>query len=184
MGCYLHGGCPPGATRTCPGAREPGDPLDDRPFTLPGRVTFAWHSPTWGGGIAFLEPDARGTVPARAYLLTVRQLADVQEQEMWREPARDLDLAALIRDRRLVTGPGRYETLQVVGELAGRPVVTFTARDVEELGIRQPATAYLATMARGLADSHGCSPDEVVDHLAACRGIGRTRDELREAVGA
>lgn len=184
MGCYLHGGCPPGATRTYPGAREPGDPLDDRPFVLPGRITFAWHSPTWDGGIAFLEHGGQGTALARAYLLTVRQLADVQEQEMWREPARDLDLAALVRDRRLVTGPGRYETLQLVGELDGRPVVTFTAEDVEKLGIRPPATAYLTTMARGLADSHGCSPDEVVDYLAGCRGIGRTRDELLEEVRA
>lgn len=178
MGRYLHGGCPPGATRTYPGARESADPLDDRPVVVPGKVTFAWHSPTWDGGIAFLEADAAGEAPARAYLLTRRQLADVLEQEMWREPGRDLDVDTLARDRRLVIGPGRYETLAVVGELDGRPVVTFTAPDVDALGIEAPADAYLAIMARGLRASHRLSDEAVADHLLGCRGVGRTRAEL------
>jgi len=182
MGCYLHGGCPPGATRTYPGAREPGDPLDDRAFVLPGKVAFAWHSPTWDGGIAFLDAEGEGEALARAYLLTARQLADVLEQEMWREPGDDLDLDTLVRDRRLVVGPGRYETLRVVGELDGRPAVTFTATDLDALGIEPPADAYLATMARGLVAAHGLSAEAVVDYLAGCRGVGRSRGELAAVV--
>lgn len=183
MGCYLHGGCPPGATRTYPGAREPADALDDRAFVVPGQVAFAWRSPTWGGGIAFLDAGAEGEALARAYLLTWRQMADVLEQEMWRAPGANLDAARLIDDGRLQLGPGRYETLHLVGELDGRPVVTFTAPDIDALGIRAPADAYLATMARGLLAAHGLTAGAVADYLAGCRGVGRTRDELLEALG-
>lgn len=150
---------------------------------VPGRVAFAWHSPTWDGGIAFLEPRADGEVLARAYLLTARQLADVLEQEMWREPGVELDLGRLLRERRLEIGPGRYETLHVVGELDGSPVVTFTAPDVEALGIRAPADDYLRTMARGLAAAHGSTPQQAAHYLAGCRGVGRGVAELLALLG-
>ena len=142
---------------------------------LPGQLTFAWDSPTWGGGIAFHEPadtaaGDTGVVLARAYLLTTRQLADVLEQEMWRSPGADHDLAEVLRTRRHVLGPGRYETLHLVGELDGRPVLTFSAEDVAALGVRAPAAAYLGTMVRGLRQAHGLADDAVVDYLLSCRG--------------
>ena len=67
---------------------------------MAGRLTFAWESPTWGGGIAFHEPDADGSVLACAYLVTAGQLSDVLEQEMWREPGADLDLSEVVAARR------------------------------------------------------------------------------------
>ena len=67
---------------------------------------FAWESPTWGGGIAFHDADADGEVLARAYLLTERQLTDVLEQEMRREPGADHDLALLLENGHHVLGPG------------------------------------------------------------------------------
>ena len=149
---------------------------------MAGRLAFAWESPTWGGGIAFYEPDGDGAVLARAYLITAGQFSDVLEQEMRREPGPDLDLAEVVRSRRHTLGPGRYETLHLAGELDARTVVTFSAPDVDELGIRAPAEAYVATMARGLQDAHGLSVEEVVDYLAGCRGIGRTRLELSRLV--
>jgi hypothetical protein len=182
--CYLRGGCPPGATRTYPGARDPSDPLDARPFVMPGGVAFAWKSPTWGGGIAFYDAGASGVVLARAYLLTAPQFADVLEQEMWRTPGADVDLGAVLRDGRHVVGPGRYETLHLVGELDGRPVVTFTAPDVDALGVRPPADAYVRTLARGLHEAHGLAPTAAADYLAGCRGIGRSQPELATLLGA
>lgn len=182
--CYLHGGCPPGATRTYPGSREPADPLAVRMCTLPGGLAFAWESPTWGGGIAFYDAAAPGAALARAYLLTAGQLADVLEQEMWRGPGAELDLDVLVRDGMHTVGPGRYETLHLVGEIDGRPVVTFTAPDVDALGLRPPADAYVATIARGLCEAHALSQTAVVDYLLGCRGIGRTRDELDALVAA
>lgn len=145
---------------------------------MPGGLAFAWESPTWGGGIAFYEPEAEGEVLARAYLITAGQFSDVLQQEMRREPGADVDLLPVIRNRRHTLGPGRYETLHLAGELGGRPVLTFSAPDVEELGIREPTDAYVATMARGLRDTHELSLESVVDYLADCRGIGRTRTQL------
>lgn len=164
--------------RTYPGSREPADPLDVRPFAMPGRVAFAWDSPTWGGGLAFYDADADGTVLARSYLLTAGQLADVVAQEMWREPLADLDLGPVLHHGRHALGPGRYETLHRVGELDGRPVVTFTAADIDALGLRPPADAYVATLARGLREAHGLSQGVTVDYLLTCAGIGRSRAEL------
>jgi hypothetical protein len=145
---------------------------------MPGRVTFAWHSPTWGGGLAFYDAGADGIVLARSYLLTVGQLTDVVAQEMWREPTEDLDLGPLLLHGRHELGPGRYETLHRVGELDGRPVVTFTASDIDALGVRPPTDAYVATLARGLREAHGLSPEETVDYLLTCAGIDRTRADL------
>jgi hypothetical protein len=183
--CYLHGGCPPGATRTYPGSREPVDAQAVRAFTMPGRLAFAWESPTWGGGIAFHVPDAPGTTLARSYLLTRRQFADVLEQEMRREPGADHDLTVVVADGRHAVGPGRYETLHRVGELDGRPVLTFSTPDVDALGLRAPAPAYVATLARGLRQTHGLSDAAIVDYLLAADGVapGWDRASLLEAVG-
>jgi hypothetical protein len=180
--CYLLGGSPPGAVRTYPGAREPGEPLASRPFTMPGRVAFAWRSPTWGGGVAFHEPDASGETLARAYLVTVGQFADVLEQEMGREPGVDHALTEVLAGGRHTLGPGHYETLHLAGELDDRPVLTFSTPDVEPLGLRAPAPAYVETMARGLRETHDLTGDELVDYLLGCRGSepGWTREGLTE----
>jgi hypothetical protein len=184
--CYLVGGCPPGAARTYPGARVPGEPLDDRPFRMKGRLAFAWKSPTWGGGVAFHEPDAPGEVLARAYLVTLGQFADVLEQEMGRAPGVDHDLSEVLAGGRHAVGPGRYETLHLAGELDDRPVLTFSTADVEPLGLRAPAPAYVTTMARGLRQTHGLDEDELVDYFIGCRGakLGWTREELAELLAA
>ena len=168
--CYLHGGRPPGATRTYPGVRDPGDPLEVRPFRMTGRLVFAWESPTWGGGIAFHEPGPDGEVLAAAYLLTHRQLVDVLEQEMRREPGADHDLTALLTAGHHVLGPGRYETLRVVGKLEGAPVVTFGCEDPVALGLNPPAPAYVATIARGLRTVHGLTDAEISAYLVRCPG--------------
>ena len=119
---YLSGGRPAGATRHYPGARDPSPPIDDRPLLLPGRLFFAWKSPTWGGGIAFYDADADGTVYARAYRITAEQFSDLAAQEMRRDPGAELDLSQVLAQRRHSYGPGRYETLHLVGELDDLPV--------------------------------------------------------------
>jgi hypothetical protein len=151
--CYVAGGCPPGATRTYPGARD---------RTLP-------DSPTWGGGIAFYDPDAPGESIGVAYGLTLGQFSDVAAQEMHREPGADLDLAALWHTGSHLLGPGRYESLHVVGRLDDLPVVTFTASTPPPLN--PPVPAYVATMARGITETHGWGVDETVDYLLARPGI-------------
>lgn len=171
---YLSGGRPVGAARDYPGARDRRPPSDDRPLLLPGRIFFAGRSLTWGGGMAFYDPDAAGTVYARAYRITAEQFSDLAAQEMRRAPGTDLDLEPVLTARRHTYGPGRYETLHLVGELAERPVLTFTSPSDHGLAPNPPASAYLATIARGLRECHGLSDEAVAAYLHAA-GAGRAR---------
>ena len=138
---------------------------------MPGTLVFAWESPTWGGGIAFHDADAAGETLSRAYLLTRRQLSDVLEQEMWRDPGADHDLDPLLERGRHELGPGRYESLRVVGLLTGHPVVTIGCADPRALGLRAPAAPYVATIARGLRSAHGLSDTDISAYLARSPGM-------------
>ena len=184
--CYLQGGRPPGATRTYPGARDTTAPSDDRALTLPGEMFFAWESPTWGGGIAFYDATATGSTLARAYLVSEQQFADVAAQEMHREPGQDLDLTTVLAASRHDLGPGRYESLHLVGDLDGHPVLTFTTPDPAVLQPNPPTQPYLSMIARGLSDTHGLGVDEITHYLAARPGTGLGWDEpaLRAVVSA
>ncbi|WP_344190664.1 histone deacetylase [Pedococcus aerophilus] len=184
--CYLQGGRPPGATRTYPGARDTTAPADDRSLTLPGEMFFAWESPTWGGGIAFYDATSPGTTLARAYLLSDQQFADVAAQEMHRQPGQDLDLATVLARSRHDLGPGRYESLHLVGELEGHPVLTFTTPDPTGLQRNPPTPPYVTMIARGLADTHGLGADEITAYLAARPGaeLGWDEASLRDVVSS
>ena len=169
--CYLLGGCPPGATRTYPGTRARVPALDLRPFAMPGRLVFAWHSETWDGAIAFHDPAGEGEVLSTAYLLPAATFSDVVEQEMWREPGADLDLTEVLTHGRHALGPGRYETLHLCGELDGHPVLTFSCPDPAALEPNQPAPAYVETMAGGLRAVHGLDDEAIEAYLSrASRG--------------
>jgi hypothetical protein len=148
---------------------------------MPGRLVFGWHSPTWDGAIAFHDPSGAGEVLSTAYLITPQAFSDVIEQEMWRRPGADHDLAEVLGSGRQVLGPGRYETLHLVGELDGRPVVTFSAEDLSGLQPGEPAPAYVATMARGLRRAHGLADDEIVDYFRGFE-IGLDRETLLRIV--
>jgi hypothetical protein len=165
----LSGGRPAGAIRTYPGARDTSAPVDDRPLLLPGRIFFAWESPTWGGGIAFYDASGEGRVYARAYRITHEQFSDLTAQEMRRTPGTDLDLSLVLAARRHSYGPGRYETLHLVGELEDLPVLTFTAPDDHTLAPNPPAPAYLATIARGLVECHGLTEADAYAYLRAAQ---------------
>lgn len=185
LGCYLAGGRPPGASRSYVGARDRTLPTEMRPVELTGSVYFAWESPTWGGGIAFYDPSGEGTSAGRAFLLTSGQLSDLHAQEMHRAPGTDLDLTGLAAEGSAVLGPGRYESLHVVGRLDGAPVVTFTSSwRADEIPYNAPVAAYLSTMARGLAEGWSWGPDQIIDYLLARPGIGDAWDRgaLRSAL--
>ncbi|OFE18832.1 hypothetical protein BA895_01235 [Humibacillus sp. DSM 29435] len=176
FGHYLRGGRPTGASRHYSGARDGAEPLDDRPLALPGQVYFAGESPTWGGGIAFYDPDAGGPAVGRVYLVTGQQFSDVASQEMRRPVGRDLPLTSLFRESRTaVLGPGRYETLHVVGEIDDLPVVTLTASwEHRDVALSAPGAAYLRTIAAGLAEAHGWSTGQSCDYLLARPGVAPT----------
>jgi len=170
LACYLQGGCPPGGSRTNPGARDRTLPRRSVPVDLPGSVFFAGESPQWGGGVAFYDHATAGKTAARAFLVTAGQLADIAAQEMYREPRvgdplEDLVASPLAGGRHTV-GEGRYETLVEVGQLDGFALLTFTsphgATAVEHTA---PAPAYLAMMAEGLRESRGWDEQQIAAYL-------------------
>jgi hypothetical protein len=187
---YLEGGPAPGGHRSVPGARDSSPPADERALSFAGTMFFGWESPTWGGGISFVDvstgstTDSGDVVLARAYLLTDQQFSDVATQEMHREPGEELDLAEVLANRRHTYGPGRYETLHHLADLDGHPVLTFTAGSRRAVAPNAPRPAYLRVLARGLRETHGLSADEVVDYLLARPGIGDwTRQDVHDLVG-
>ena len=156
---------------------------------MPGRLVFAWHSPTWDGSIAFHDPTGEGEVLSTAYLVPPATFSDLVEQEMWREPGADHDLSEVLGRGRQVLGPGRYETLHRTGELDGRPVLTFSSDEVpvhavDGVGLDHdaPAPAYLATMARGLRRVHGLDDAAIADYLLGAEGVVHDRAALLRAV--
>ena len=184
--CYLRGGRPEGAARTYPGARDRYHPLGDTALELPGQVFFGWHSPTWDGGVAFYDASSPSQALARAYLITESQFADVAAQEMHRDPGQDLDLSTVLEERQHSLGPGRYESLHLVGELEGHPVLTFTNPESAELPHNPPSEPYLTMVAKGLRETHEHADDALVDYLLDCPGVWPhwTREQVVDLVAA
>jgi hypothetical protein len=177
--CYLMGGTPAGAARCYPGTRERLPAQAVRPVLLPGSVFFAGESAVWGGGLAFYDPEPPGPAPARAALITVRQLADLVAQEMHRPPGTPLDAAVADAvaslegasdGTRVALGPGRYETLVRAGCLGGCAVLTLTTPAAAALPPTAPSLPYLRTIAGGLRATHGWDDADIAAHLATRRG--------------
>ncbi|SEO26196.1 hypothetical protein SAMN05216267_102193 [Actinacidiphila rubida] len=169
LACYLAGGRPVGAGREYPGARDAAPPVRSVGVELRGVVYFATHSPVWGGGRAFYDPDAEGRALARAHLVTAEQFSDVAAQEMYGEPGRDLDLAEVLATGRSTLGPGRYETLVRAGTRDGIPMLTLTAPwSVAEVPWTAPAAAYLEHLSAGLREA-GAWDDAVIARYLAGR---------------
>lgn len=154
LACYLEGGRPDGAFVTYPGARDHSPPRAETGIELPGSIYFAGNSSVWGGGMAFYDHAVPGPTPAKAYLITAEQFADVAEQEMHRAPSAENSVERLAFElpsgASHAVGPGRYETLLVLGRRDEVPLITFTAphgaADVEHT---VPTEAYLAMLRRG-----------------------------------
>jgi len=179
---YLEGGCPPGGNADHPGARDGTPPADSAGVTLPGRLYFAGRSRVWGGGgVAFYDHDVAGPTPARAFLVTAEQFADIAAQEKGRTPAPGDPVESALSDGlpggRLVLGRGYYETVLDVGALRGLPMYTFTAaQSCDAVVHTPPSTAYLATLAAGLRQAHDWPQDRIDDYFAEHTTRSRPED--------
>lgn len=180
LGCYLAGGTPPGGRRSYPGCRDTRAPRRSVPVLLPGGIYFALESLAWTGGLALYDPLLTGVAPARAYLITAAQFADLLTQEMYREQRPDVAvLDEAIRRGRARLGPGRYETLVYVGQRDGHPMLTFTAPwRAGDVAFNAPAPAYLAMLAGGLHEAHDWSAARITAYLGGRPGV---RDRWRRA---
>jgi hypothetical protein len=181
--CYLQGGRPPAAARANTGARDPAPPRDDRAVTIPHALFFADVSHVWTGGVAFVDHEADETAAtlARAFLMTVGQLADVIAQESARPVGSvelDPHLDQLDREGRAVIGPGRYDTVLRCGVIDGRACLTFTGRSpLAGTEHTTPAAEYLAMVASGLRAAHGLDDHTIVDYLRTRPGVAGRWDD-------
>ncbi|MFA1551813.1 histone deacetylase [Actinomadura chokoriensis] len=166
--CYLSGGRPRGGARHHTGCRDPRPARAACSITIPGGIYFGHTSLTWGGGMAFYDPDLPGRAAARAYLLTGRQFCDVLSQEMRRDVGTDHDLSEALARGRQRLGPGRYETVLKVGERAGHAMLTFTSP--APAPPNAPTAAYLAMLGNGLREAHDWTPARAASYLAGRPG--------------
>lgn len=170
---YLRGGTPRGGRRRYPGARDRRPPSADRPFTLPYRLHFGGRSRTWGGGMAFVDPQRQGHVLARAYRITAEQFADIHAQE--NGGAVDATDLSLVGDgQQVLAGRGNYPLIVRCGTLGGLPAFTFTA---DRMPARNPPRpSYVRTIAAGLAESHRMSPTAIAHYLRAAPAVAAGYD--------
>jgi hypothetical protein len=169
---YLGGGTPAGSRRSYAGSRDCRPPRRDTAIWLPGRVYFATYSRVWEGGRAFYDPAATGPAAARAWLITRSQFADILAQEMYRDPGGELDLTEVLATGRGQVGTGRYETVLLVGNLDGYPMLTFTAPwRAADMAPVAPSAAYLRMLAAGLVAGHGWDDVRAATYLADLAGV-------------
>ena len=171
---YLDGGTPVGGRRHYRGARDRTPPADDRPLHLPWRLRFGGASRTWGGGMAFVDVTARGRTLARMYRLRAGQFADVHAQENGGD-ALPTDIGALPPGTPVRAGGGNYPVIVCCGRIDGVPVVTFTSDALPRRAA--PASAYLRTIAAGLAESHRLGPEAIARYLRDAPAVRHAYDE-------
>jgi hypothetical protein len=144
--CYLQGGRPAGARRSYPGCSDRTPPREVVGLRLPGRVRFGGLSRVWGGGLAFLDPEAGdGDVVARGYLIGTDQLDEVHSWER------------------------RYDSRTEVGNRDGLPMVALTSSEHHEAAA--PSAAYLRTILLGLTDGL-LEVDAAITYLLSAPGVG------------
>jgi hypothetical protein len=165
---YLHGGTPRGATHTYPGCRDASDPIDDVADAIPAELAFGGTSTTWGGGVAFLGPQADAAAKVRLYLLTTEQVADVIAQENWLEPGTVVIDDHMLDHTTTIPGSHMYGTVVALHRHDGVPVLAVSQDPGTPASA--PSAAYLRHIADGLRESHAMSDDAIVAYLCAKRG--------------
>lgn len=183
---YLRGGRVAGSSRDHRGARDPSDPLDDRPYRLGQPLVFGNRSRTWdGGGICFVDAEPAESIESvepgglvepggaadpvgtlgRAWLVTFDQLADVWAQENGATEGPTIDPAQLIETGSVDFGRGWYRRLILIGHLDGHPVATFTCAVDQRPELNPADQAYLAVVGRGVRETWGYSAEEAAHYL-------------------
>lgn len=186
--CYISGGTPPGAVRNFKGCSDKSQPKESRKITIHREMYFAKESVTWnGGGICFLKPeeDKNFETLGRSYLITSGQFNDLVRQELKFEGELFIDFERLIKEGSYnCMTDGRYGLLLYLGEIEGKPVVTFTSEKFLEKEINPPNPAYLSTIIRGLKEIYRLSDEELYEYFSKKKGIigGPIESELLEII--
>ena len=175
--CYINGGTPAGAKKHFKGCEDRTKPKDSRAFTIPHEVYFAKESATWdGGGICFLNPEKSNKQSlGRVYQIGVSQFKDLVRQELIFEGAIEIDFEALRKNGSYNCLPnGRYGELLYLGELEGKPVISFTSPLYLSEEINAPSAAYLKTIAKGLQEIYDIDKEGLIEYFSELEGIKNT----------
>lgn len=168
--CYLQGGRAPGGARVHAPCADRRPPRAQSPATLPFPLFFAGSSPAWGGGVAFVDPTRRDAETlARLYLVTFAQFAGIAAGEARRRRVR-LPATRAGTPHWYRVSPGAYGVVVACGQRSGLPVLTVTGPPAHA-GVAAPQPPYLATIATGLAETHGLSPPDTADYLGSVPGV-------------
>ena len=170
--CYLKGGLIPGNTREERGAKNPSEPLADKPCFIPHRLYFALHAKKWDDlGVAFIdfEKDESAKTYGRSYLITEEQFFDVvrQENALPADAPISFDYDRLHREGSIILFPDNYYgRLMYLGEDEGYPCYTFTSiPPMKEQELVAPSDAYYKVIADGLKETHGLSDATIEEYM-------------------
>ncbi|MCG9971132.1 hypothetical protein [Christiangramia crocea] len=173
--CYIKGGTPPGAVRNFEGCADKTRPRQSRKIIINREMYFAKESVTWnGGGICFLRPekDENFETLGRSYLISSGQFRDLVRQELKFEGEILINFERLIKDGYYnCMSDGRYGLLLYLGEMEGKPIVTFTSEKFLKAEINQPNREYLSTIIRGLKEIYQISDDDLESYFRSKKGI-------------
>ncbi|CAL68376.1 hypothetical protein [Christiangramia forsetii] len=184
--CYINGGTPPGALRNFTGCSDKSEPKDSRTITIDHEMYFAMKSPTWnGGGICFLKPekDPAANTLGRTYLINSSQFIDLVRQELKFEGEIVIDFEELVKQGSYnCMTDGRYGLLLYLGEIDGKPVVSFTSENYLRDEINPPHEAYLTTIIKGLNEIYHLDEAEIIEYFSKKEGIRDLdiKDQLKE----
>ena len=180
--CYIRGGTPSGAMTNFTGCTDKNEPEKSGSIRIPHELYFSKESPTWnGGGICFLNPvkDEMANTLGRRYLISSEQFIDLVRQELQYEGNISIDFDKLIREGSYdCLNKGRYGMLLYLGDLEGRPVVTFTSKTYLKDEINRPDKAYILTIAKGLKEVYDFDDEEIKNYLLDKTGISGNISEL------
>jgi len=174
---YIEGGSIPGNDVVYEGCTDPTPPVDDVSLELPQSLYFAgWSDREWGGTAAgFITLDAQASPAlARAYLITPLQLREVVRQENSNVASADdveLNIDGARKHGHVRMLPkGYYSELIYCGQLAGYPMLSFTASE-NRTDFAPPSPKYLRMIRSGLQESHGLSTGDAVEYLKGRPGV-------------
>lgn len=172
--CYINGGTPAGAKKHFVGCEDKTQPKGSKPFEIPHEIYFAKRSVTWdGGGICFLHPEkSEATFLGRIYQISISQFKDLVRQELIFDGVIKIDFEELRKKGSYnCLENGRYGELLYLGEIDGKPVISFTSPVHLSEEINPPSPAYLQTIARGLNEVYDLTTEELIEYFQKIEGI-------------
>jgi hypothetical protein len=175
--CYIKGGKPAGATKTYKGCDDKTPPLAQKAMKIQHELYFAKSASVWsGGGVCFIHPDKseKEETLGKMYLITRQQFLDVVQQENSAEDSIEIDFQKARHEKSLLVSENSwYGKLLFLGEKEDAPILTFTNENFLAKEINAPNHHYLATIMKGLIETHLLNQLQLESYFLAKKGIDK-----------